>query len=94
MLKVKRGYCYLISINSYSSLEMSTTSVSSLANSSSSASSLITKFEAKSSRVKGLAFHPTLPWLLAAHHNGTVQIYDYRMGMVVDKYEEHKGKLK
>lgn len=70
---------------------MSTTSVSSLP--STSSSSLITKFEAKSSRVKGLAFHPTLPWLLAAHHNGTVQIYDYRMGMVVDKYEEHKGKL-
>lgn len=68
---------------------MSTTSVSSLP--STSSSTLITKFEAKSSRVKGLAFHPTLPWLLAAHHNGTVQIYDYRMGMVVDKYEEHKG---
>ena len=59
--------------------------------SASSDSSLITKFEAKSSRVKGVAFHPTLPWLLAAHHNGSVQIYDYRMGMVVDKYEEHKG---
>jgi coatomer subunit alpha len=72
---------------------MSTSSVSSLKNSpnSSGNSSLITKFEAKSSRVKGLAFHPSLPWLLAAHHNGTVQIYDYRMGMVVDKYEEHKG---
>lgn len=69
---------------------MSTASVSSLQNSSSN-SSLITKFEAKSSRVKGVAFHPTLPWLLAAHHNGSVQIYDYRMGMVVDKYEEHKG---
>jgi WD40 repeat protein len=74
---------------------MSTSSVSSITNNNSSSSShLITKFEAKSSRVKGLAFHPTLPWLLAAHHNGTVQIYDYRMGMVVDKYEEHKGKLK
>jgi coatomer subunit alpha len=72
---------------------MSTSSVSSLKNSPnfSGNSSLITKFEAKSSRVKGLAFHPSLPWLLAAHHNGTVQIYDYRMGMVVDKYEEHKG---
>jgi coatomer subunit alpha len=72
---------------------MSTSSVSSLKNSpnSSGNSSLITKFEAKSSRVKGLAFHPSLPWLLAAHHNGTVQIYDYRMGMAVEKYEEHKG---
>ena len=73
---------------------MSATSISSLTNStlsSSTSSSLITKFEAKSSRVKGLAFHKTLPWLLAAHHNGSVQIYDYRMGIVVDKYEEHKG---
>ena len=69
---------------------MSTSSVSSMNNSVSS--SLITKYEAKSSRVKGVALHPTLPWLLAAHHNGTVQIYDYRMGMVVDKYEEHKGR--
>lgn len=70
---------------------MSTSSISSLTNSPSSSSGLITKFEAKSSRVKGVAFHPSLPWLLAAHHNGSVQIYDYRMGMVVDKYEEHKG---
>jgi hypothetical protein len=54
-------------------------------------SAFISKFEAKSSRVKALAFHPTLPWLLAAHHNGSVQIYDYRMGTVVDKYEEHTG---
>lgn len=68
---------------------MSTTSVGSLQ--SSSLNSVITKFEAKSSRVKGVAFHPSLPWLLSAHHNGSVQIYDYRMGMVVDKYEEHKG---
>ena len=73
---------------------MSTTSVTSLSASANSTSALITKFEAKSSRVKGLALHPTLPWLLAAHHNGSVQIYDYRMGMVVDKYEEHKGKIK
>lgn len=61
--------------------------------SSSTSTSIINKYEAKCSRVKGLSFHPTLPWLLAAHHNGTVQIYDYRMGMVVDKYEEHTGTL-
>lgn len=72
---------------------MSTSSVSSIStnNNNNNSSSLIMKYEAKSSRVKGVAFHPTLPWLLAAHHNGAVQIYDYRMGMVVDKYEEHKG---
>jgi coatomer protein complex subunit alpha (xenin) len=71
---------------------MSASSLSSLTSSSTQNSgTLITKFEAKSSRVKGVAFHPTLPWLLAAHHNGSVQIYDYRMGIVVDKYEEHQG---
>ncbi len=75
---------------------MSSHSINSTGSNSATAStngpSFISKFESKSSRVKSLAFHPTLPWLLAAHHNGSVQIYDYRMGTVVDKYEEHQGK--
>lgn len=53
---------------------------------------MLVKFETKSSRVKGLAFHPKRPWILASLHNGTVQIWDYRMGIVVDKYEDHEGK--
>jgi coatomer protein complex subunit alpha (xenin) len=57
-------------------------------------SAIITKFEAKSSRVKAVALHPTLPWLLAAHHNGSIQIYDYRMGSVVEKYEDNEGPVR
>ena len=37
------------------------------------------KFENKSNRVKGLAFHPTRPWILTSLHNGVVQLWDYRM---------------
>lgn len=53
---------------------------------------MLIKFESKSNRVKGLAFHPKRPWLLASLHNGSVQIWDYRMGTLVDKYDEHEGK--
>lgn len=52
---------------------------------------MLTKFETKTSRVKGLSFHPKRPWLLASLHNGAVQIWDYRMGTVVDTYNEHDG---
>ncbi len=52
---------------------------------------MLVKFETKSNRVKGLAFHPTRPWILTSQHNGTVQIWDYRMGTMVSKYDEHEG---
>lgn len=52
---------------------------------------MLVKFETKSSRVKGLAFHPKRPWVLTSLHNGVVQLWDYRMGTLVDKYEEHEG---
>ncbi len=52
---------------------------------------MLVKFENKSGRVKGLSFHPQKPWLLASLHNGSVQIWDYRMGTLVDKYDEHEG---
>lgn len=55
---------------------------------------MLTKFETKSNRVKGLAFHPKRPWLLASLHNGTVQLWDYRMGTLVDKYDEHEGPVR
>jgi len=41
----------------------------------------------------GLAFHPTQPLLAAALHNGSVQLWNYRMGVLVDRFEEHEGKL-
>lgn len=42
--------------------------------------------------LKGLAFHPTQPLLAAALHNGSVQLWNYRMGVLVDRFEEHEGK--
>lgn len=33
---------------------------------------MLTKFESKSSRVKGLAFHSKRPWLLTSLHNGCI----------------------
>ena len=39
----------------------------------------------------GLAFHPTRPLLAASLHNGSVQLWNYRMGVLVDRFEEHEG---
>ncbi|KAI9229634.1 MAG: coatomer protein alpha subunit [Piptocephalis tieghemiana] len=55
---------------------------------------MLTKFESKSNRVKGLAFHPRRPWILASLHNGTVQLWDYRMGTLLDKFDEHDGPVR
>lgn len=38
------------------------------------AASMLTKFESKSARVKGLAFHPVRPWICATLHNGVIQL--------------------
>ena len=35
---------------------------------------MLTKFETKSPRVKGLAFHSNRPWVLASLHNGVIQV--------------------
>jgi len=52
---------------------------------------MLTKFETKSNRVKGLAFHPQRPWVLSSLHNGAIQLWDYRMGTLIDRYDEHEG---
>ena len=41
----------------------------------------------------GLAFHPTRPLLAASLHNGSVQLWNYQMGTLVDRFEEHDGEL-
>lgn len=43
--------------------------------------------------LQGLAFHPTQPLLAAALHNGSVQLWNYRVGVLVDRFEEHQGDL-
>ncbi|KAJ1729506.1 hypothetical protein LPJ61_003488 [Coemansia biformis] len=55
---------------------------------------MLTKFETKSSRVKGVAFHPKRPWILASLHNGSIQLWDYRMGTLLDRFEEHEGPVR
>ena len=41
--------------------------------------------------MSGLAFHPTQPLLAASLHNGSVRLWNYRMGVLVDRFEEHEG---
>jgi coatomer protein complex subunit alpha (xenin) len=53
--------------------------------------SFIPIFETKSNRVKGVSFHPTRPWILAALHNGSVQLWDYRIKTLLDRFDEHDG---
>ena len=52
-------------------------------------SQMLTKFETRSNRVKGLSFHSKRPWILASLHNGVIQLWDYRMGTLIDRFEEH-----
>ncbi|MCJ1310062.1 hypothetical protein MMC25_003723 [Agyrium rufum] len=55
---------------------------------------MLTKFESKSSRAKGVAFHPKRPWILVALHSSTIQLWDYRMGTLIDRFEEHDGPVR
>ncbi|PGH23813.1 hypothetical protein AJ80_02061 [Polytolypa hystricis UAMH7299] len=52
------------------------------------------QFESKSSRAKGIAFHPKRPWLLVSLHSSTIQLWDYRMGTLIDRFEEHDGPVR
>ncbi|KAG0638051.1 coatomer WD associated region-domain-containing protein [Tuber brumale] len=56
--------------------------------------SMLTKFESKSSRAKGIAFHPKRPWILVSLHTSTIQLWDYRMGTLIDRFEEHDGPVR
>ncbi|RMZ88728.1 hypothetical protein DV736_g4045, partial [Chaetothyriales sp. CBS 134916] len=56
------------------------------------APSMLTK--SKSSRAKGIAFHPKRPWILVSLHSSTIQLWDYRMGTLIDRFEEHDGPVR
>lgn len=34
------------------------------------------------------------PWLLVSLHSSTIQLWDYRMGTLIDRYEEHDGPVR
>eukprot|EP00249_Psilotum_nudum_P025087 c29370_g1_i2 orf=331-3948(+) len=55
---------------------------------------MLTKFETKSNRVKGLSFHSRRPWILASLHSGVIQLWDYRMGTLIDRFDEHDGPVR
>ncbi|KAE9617528.1 putative transcription factor WD40-like family [Lupinus albus] len=55
---------------------------------------MLTKFETKSNRVKGLSFHIKRPWILASLHSGVIQLWDYRMGTLIDRFDEHDGPVR
>lgn len=42
----------------------------------------------------GLSFHPKRPWILASLHSGIIQLWDYRMCTLIDKFEEHEGPVR
>ncbi|KAJ5111262.1 hypothetical protein N7532_001797 [Penicillium argentinense] len=56
--------------------------------------SFFAQFESKSSRAKGIAFHPKRPWILVSLHSSTIQLWDYRMGTLIDRFEEHDGPVR
>lgn len=39
----------------------------------------------------GIAFHPKRPWVLASLHNGVIQLWDYRMCTLLERFDEHDG---
>jgi len=55
---------------------------------------MLTKFESKSARVKGLSFHSVRPWVLTSLHNGVIQLWDYRMGVLLERFDEHDGPVR
>ena len=41
--------------------------------------------------VLGVSFHPRRPWVLSSLSTGIIQLWDYRMGTMIDKFDEHDG---
>jgi len=55
---------------------------------------MLTKFESKSNRVKGIAFHPKLTLLAASLHSGSIQMWNFQMGTLVERFDEHDGPVR
>uniref|UniRef100_U5EW24 Coatomer subunit alpha n=1 Tax=Corethrella appendiculata TaxID=1370023 RepID=U5EW24_9DIPT len=55
---------------------------------------MLTNFETKSARVKGLSFHPKRPWILVSLHSGIIQLWDYRISTLIEKFDEHDGPIR
>ena len=55
---------------------------------------MLTKFESRSNRVKGLSFHLNRPWILTSLHTGLIQLFDYRVGALLETFDEHVGPVR
>uniref|UniRef100_A0A8C9GRK2 Uncharacterized protein n=1 Tax=Piliocolobus tephrosceles TaxID=591936 RepID=A0A8C9GRK2_9PRIM len=55
---------------------------------------MLVKCETKSYRVKSISFHSKMNMVLAGLHNGVIQLWDYRIGVLIDKFEEHEGPVR
>ena len=40
------------------------------------------------------ADRPKRPWILVSLHSSTIQLWDYRMGTLIDRFEEHDGPVR
>lgn len=85
---------YISQIESVATSLALSPSSSATSHSNTSSYEMLTKFESKSSRVKGLAFHPKRPWVLTSLHSGLIQLWDYRVGTLIDKFDEHDGPVR
>lgn len=54
----------------------------------------VSKFEGRSSRVKGCSLHPTRPWVILSLHDGSVQAWDYRLGVRVNVFSQQDGPVR
>ena len=41
-----------------------------------------------------LTLIPPRPWILVSLHSSTIQLWDYRMGTLIDRFEEHDGPVR
>jgi predicted alternative tryptophan synthase beta-subunit len=49
---------------------------------------MLTKFQSKSTHMKGLTFHSKRPLILASLHSGIIQLWDYHMKTLIRKFDE------
>lgn len=56
---------------------------------------MISKFEIKTSKVKGLCFHPEKSWILVSTYKGELQIWDYRAHALINSFNiiNEKGEI-
>jgi len=54
----------------------------------------IPKGEPRSPLIAGSQLINFRPWILVSLHSSTIQLWDYRMGTLIDRFEEHDGPVR